>query len=410
MDNDKEESNRDETPYGVGVLVVKDGRILCGTRHNDTGYGLICGPGGHGEKGETYEQSAFRETEEEFGISPKELIPIGVGPFEPESGLRSHIFLCTDFDGEPDCVDLEMTNPKFRTLEELEELKPSLFPPFADSLEIMMASITGSRDDADDVDWITVNGAHIPLDDDGIAKAGGDLKGKKFSKAKSEKKTKKGSIPKQPAECKNKISKSQQARYAKAPEGQKMLMNMSPEEVNEFVFNAETTDPDYGSGNEKQALQCVLNKLGMNDKPKVVSAYDFGAEEWNSPVGTMYRGVVANEKLGMSAEDVVKNTLYGEETIVGYGVETSGIYFAPERSEVELYAGNGKGKIMKACFSESTRLVDYEKLMELQAKSGIEDLAVCALYHGYNAVIADYGGGEEYMIALDRSTLVFEQP
>ena len=152
QDMSKEETeeitNQDEAPYGVGVLVVKDGRILCGTRHNDTGYGLICGPGGHGEKGETYEQSAFRETEEEFGISPKELIPIGVGPFEPESGLRSHIFLCTDFDGEPDCVDLEMTNPKFRSLEELEELKPSLFPPFRDSLEILMSCL--NPDDPDD--------------------------------------------------------------------------------------------------------------------------------------------------------------------------------------------------------------------------------------------------------------------
>ena len=141
------EINTDEAPYGVGVLIVKDGRILCGTRHNDTGYGLICGPGGHGEKGETPEQSAFRETEEEFGISPKELIPIGIGPFEPESGLRSHIFLCTDFDGEPDCVDLEMTNPKFRTMEELEELKPSLFPPFADSLEILKDCLFNDNED-----------------------------------------------------------------------------------------------------------------------------------------------------------------------------------------------------------------------------------------------------------------------
>lgn len=141
------EINTDEAPYGVGVLIVKDGRILCGTRHNDTGYGLICGPGGHGEKGETYEQSAFRETEEEFGISPKELIPIGIGPFEPERGLRSHIFLCTDFDGEPDCVDLEMTNPKFRTMEELEELKPSLFPPFADSLEILKDCLFNENED-----------------------------------------------------------------------------------------------------------------------------------------------------------------------------------------------------------------------------------------------------------------------
>lgn len=142
-----EEVQQDEAPFGVGVLVFRDGKILCGKRHNDTGYGLICGPGGHGEKGETPEQAAFRETEEEFGISPKELVPIGVGPFEPESGLRAHIFVCTDFEGEPDCLDLEMTDPKFRTLEELKDLEASLFPPFRDSLEILTSCLEDIAED-----------------------------------------------------------------------------------------------------------------------------------------------------------------------------------------------------------------------------------------------------------------------
>lgn len=141
-----EANKQDEAPFGVGVLVIRDGKILSGTRHNDSGYGLICGPGGHGDPGETPEQAAFRETEEEFGISPKELIPIGIGPFEPESGLRSHIFLCTEFEGEPDCVDLEMVNPQFRSMEELEALEASLFPPFADSLKILKEHLAGSED------------------------------------------------------------------------------------------------------------------------------------------------------------------------------------------------------------------------------------------------------------------------
>lgn len=37
----------------VGVLVISDGKVLSGTRHNDFGYGLVCGPGGHVEPGET---------------------------------------------------------------------------------------------------------------------------------------------------------------------------------------------------------------------------------------------------------------------------------------------------------------------------------------------------------------------
>ena len=125
----------------VGVLVISDGKVLSGPRHNDFGYGLVCGPGGHVEPGETPTQAAFRETEEEFGISPKELIPLGLGPYEPDTGLRPHLYLCTDYDGEPNCLDLEMSGARFRTMEELDELAASMFQPFADGLKILKTCI-----------------------------------------------------------------------------------------------------------------------------------------------------------------------------------------------------------------------------------------------------------------------------
>lgn len=125
------------SPFSVGVLVIKEGKVLTGIRHNDFGYGLVCGPGGHGEDGETPEQAAFRETEEEFAISPKELIPLGLGPVEEDTGLTPYIFLCTEYDGTPDNLDLEMVDIQFRTLEEIESMSDRLFQPFADSLEIL---------------------------------------------------------------------------------------------------------------------------------------------------------------------------------------------------------------------------------------------------------------------------------
>lgn len=137
---------RGANPRSVGVLVISDGKILSGTRHNDFGYGLICGPGGHIEDGETPEQAAFRETEEEFGISPKELIPLGLGPKEPDTGLTPYLFLCTDFEGEPECLDLEMSGAKFRTIEELEQLAPSMFQPFADGVALMKAIANGEAE------------------------------------------------------------------------------------------------------------------------------------------------------------------------------------------------------------------------------------------------------------------------
>lgn len=128
-------------PFSVGVLVVNDGKILSGTRHNDFGYGLVGGPGGHGEPGETPEQAAFRETEEEFGISPNELMFIGRGPKEEETGLVPYLYLCTDYEGEPDCMDLEMSNAKFRTLGELNKLAASMFQPFADGIDVLMKTL-----------------------------------------------------------------------------------------------------------------------------------------------------------------------------------------------------------------------------------------------------------------------------
>lgn len=130
-----------EKQGSVGVLVVSDGLVLAGTRHNDFGYGMICGPGGHIEEGETPEQAAFRETEEEFGISPKELIPLGFGPYEPDTGLTPCLFLCTEYEGEPYCADLEMTNASFLTLEELGELEGTMFRPFADSIKILNSCV-----------------------------------------------------------------------------------------------------------------------------------------------------------------------------------------------------------------------------------------------------------------------------
>ena len=135
---DDNNSHSEEQKGSVGVIVVNGGRILNGTRHNDFGYGLVCGPGGHIEEGETPEQAAFRETKEEFGITPKSLMWLGQGPEEKDTGLKPYLFLCTEYYGTPNCEDLEMTGAKFSTIEELNEKAESLFGPFADGLNILM--------------------------------------------------------------------------------------------------------------------------------------------------------------------------------------------------------------------------------------------------------------------------------
>lgn len=55
---------------GVGVFILKDGKLLLGKRlsKDSHGDGEYCGPGGHMEFGETLEECAVRETREEVGI------------------------------------------------------------------------------------------------------------------------------------------------------------------------------------------------------------------------------------------------------------------------------------------------------------------------------------------------------
>lgn len=137
--------NKNDIPYGVGVLVAKDGKFLCGLR-KDTGE--ICGPGGHLEKDESPEQAAVRETREEFGITPKNLQPIGCLRGKTNEYLPTMVFLCTDFEGEPKTDSDEMVAPYygFNDIADLERKDAKLYPAFEDSLSLLEDCINGHAD------------------------------------------------------------------------------------------------------------------------------------------------------------------------------------------------------------------------------------------------------------------------
>ena len=145
----KTEEDSEDVPHkngGVGVIVVRDGKILTATRLAGKGIGLIGGPGGHIEDGEKAKEAAIRETIEEFKIIPKDLVKIGskletgdgikVGGDNAEH-LRSTVFLCTDFEGEPECDGYEMAAPMWRSLEELGLMEDRMFKPFKDGLKML---------------------------------------------------------------------------------------------------------------------------------------------------------------------------------------------------------------------------------------------------------------------------------
>lgn len=146
--DDTSNADSDDSNGSVGILVIKDGRILCGIRSGNTAPGCICGPGGHIENWETPEQAAIRETQEEFGITPKDLVPIGNGPAESDTGYSPNLFLCTDYEGEPNCTSNEMSWAQFVDLDKFANNPPSMFQPFADSIICLLNAM--SLDDHED--------------------------------------------------------------------------------------------------------------------------------------------------------------------------------------------------------------------------------------------------------------------
>lgn len=130
---DFKQSNKESTTgMGAAVIIIHNGKILCGTRKDN---GMICGPGGHVEEGETEEQAAIRETIEEFKITPHKLIPLGDYKSSSRLYLPSKIYLTDEFSGIPEADGEEMLDAQWLSMEELRS--KNLFLPFEESLDML---------------------------------------------------------------------------------------------------------------------------------------------------------------------------------------------------------------------------------------------------------------------------------
>lgn len=119
---------------------MKDGKVLVGTRKDN---GLVCGPGGHIEIGETPEDAAIRETREEFGINIANIIPVTLISGMSEQYCPSQVFLCTEYYGNPICFNTEMEDARFEDVGSV--LDMDLFLPFRLSLEDFLRQLDEIR-------------------------------------------------------------------------------------------------------------------------------------------------------------------------------------------------------------------------------------------------------------------------
>lgn len=118
-------------------LIVKDGKILLGLKRKGFAQGLWNGFGGKIEKGETVEQATVRETQEEAGVTPKNLQKRGHIKFYQFNGeiFEVYFFSASDYSGEPEAK--EKLIPKWFLLSDIPYDK--MFPDDRIWLPIMLA-------------------------------------------------------------------------------------------------------------------------------------------------------------------------------------------------------------------------------------------------------------------------------
>jgi len=119
---------------GVGVLVIKKGKILLAKRKGAHGSGSYSPPGGNLELMETVEACAKRELIEETGMIP---LSMQLGPWTQNIMDEKHYIslfaIITEFEGEPQLLEPQKNEGWGWYL--WDELPKPLFPSLASLIE-----------------------------------------------------------------------------------------------------------------------------------------------------------------------------------------------------------------------------------------------------------------------------------
>jgi 8-oxo-dGTP diphosphatase len=118
---------------GVGVLIFNHaGQVLMGKRLDGVGSGTWSPPGGHLEFGETFEETAIRETFEETGLTIQNptFVSLTNNIFEPEYKHFIVIFMKAIYDNVQPILHKEHHKTTEWQWFDLDKLPTNIFPPY----------------------------------------------------------------------------------------------------------------------------------------------------------------------------------------------------------------------------------------------------------------------------------------
>lgn len=230
--------------------------------------------------------------------------------------------------------------------------------------------------------------------------------------------------------AKNKVAAMKQISQARAAAIPKMSMdafkNIHTTTIVANARKARNSNPLPIELNHRADIQYVLQQLGMNDKPTVLTKKemdDFIQKNNIKGSDILYRGVTKNGSV--RAEDIQNDFRYGERSFMGNGIYGNGLYFdgpntARSYANTRSSADDSKSIIKCVMNPKKAKVLDYDAMMKLGrrvAGKGMNaipaDLAgqIEAIKRGYNVIKVDkqYTGGSHYYVVLDRGALMVQE-
>lgn len=148
MERERPCLNGRQAKVGVGVMILKEGRVLLGKRHDDAekassdlhGEGTWTMPGGKLDFHETLVEGATREVAEETGVNiPKEKLEVLCvqDDMVPDNHYVTVGFICRDFTDEPRVMEPDkITEWKWF---EPDKLPEKVYPPSAKMIKAFLS-------------------------------------------------------------------------------------------------------------------------------------------------------------------------------------------------------------------------------------------------------------------------------